>query len=353
MAGTVAARARSRRSGGLRGAAGAKKSSTTDAAITTASNKKRKPSDDGNAKAGETLSPYSASAGSRGENEVGGDGGEDGVYVKIPPRVAEFATPNSWWLVDLHADDPKPSQGATVLVRRCMRAYGWTETKSRRVLAAYRQFLRAKAVKEDWGAAPLLSPSASVDQMWHQHILDVVNYAHDCVLLCGRVVGHNPEDAFDDDEARKFARRCATKEALIEVYGESGVDQSETGEWKEVFHKYASMPRAAVDTSSAAAASTTITINSSGDGKNSVRTPAQSTVRIKDLSRSDVYRDYAMRPSQRMERVFDHFAGVIGENVAILRFGIDGCSVKPDETPKMLGIEDGETIWCMREQTGC
>jgi len=68
-----------------------------------------------------------------------------------------------------------------------MRVYNWSLEKTRKVLTAYRQFLTLKKEHKDWDAT-ILSPSYLVDQMWHQHILDVVNYTHNMMLLCGHVV---------------------------------------------------------------------------------------------------------------------------------------------------------------------
>ena len=62
--------------------------------------------------------------------------------------------------------------------------------------------------------------SLLVDQMWHQHILDVVvvvvNYCHDMMLLCGRVVGHNHDGALD--VAGKRVRDMRTQEVLDQYF---------------------------------------------------------------------------------------------------------------------------------------
>ena len=99
---------------------------------------------------------------------------------------------------------------------RCQREYLWDEAKCRRVLNAYRQFLELKKTFEDWDAT-ILSPSQVVDQMWHQHLLDVTNYCHDTILLCGHVVGHNPDGALDGPA--KAARTKTTRDALFENFG--------------------------------------------------------------------------------------------------------------------------------------
>ena len=120
--------------------------------------------------------------------------GENSNDILIPSRADDFSN-RTWWMVDMHKDDDEESsttQGATALVKRCMRVYNWSLEKTRKVLTAYRQFLTLKKEHKDWNAT-ILSPSYLVDQMWHQHILDVVNYTHDMMLLCGHVVGHNPD----------------------------------------------------------------------------------------------------------------------------------------------------------------
>jgi len=107
-------------------------------------------------------------------------------------------------------------QGATPLAARCQREYHWDEPKCRKVLKAYRQFLFLKKNFQDWDAT-ILSPSGPVDQMWHQHLLDVTHYCHDTMLLCGHVVGYDPDGALDD--AMKARRTKTTRDALVEHFG--------------------------------------------------------------------------------------------------------------------------------------
>ena len=124
-----------------------------------------------------------------------------------------------WWMVDLHyaRANRGDRQGASYLVRRCMETHGWPESKARRVLKAYRQFLALKQATQDWDATRL-SPPLLVDKMWHAHILDVVNYVHDMMLLCGHVVGHNPDGALDEEA--KAERIQATRAALLGRFAE-------------------------------------------------------------------------------------------------------------------------------------
>ena len=132
----------------------------------------------------------------------------DTSSITVSSRINEFSY-KTWWMVDLDVDTT--TQGATPLVSRCMKRYSWSEKMAKRVLKGYKQFLWLKLVYDDWDAT-LLSPSTLIDQMWHEHILDVQNYCHDMMLLCGRLVGHNPNGMYEEDE--KSTRRKNTKEKL-------------------------------------------------------------------------------------------------------------------------------------------
>ncbi len=141
----------------------------------------------------------------------------DVANIVVTPRENLFNA-DTWWMVDLSPVEGSPSQGqgATALAKRCMRTYGWDEKQARKILAAYRQFLLLKKGLKDWDAT-VSSPCYLVDQMWHCHILDVANYCHDMMLLCGRLVGHNPDGALD--HAAKQRRDEITRTRLRERFG--------------------------------------------------------------------------------------------------------------------------------------
>ena len=137
----------------------------------------------------------------------------------VDTRQNDFSE-RSWWMVDVDGEGAS-TQGASALVKRCMRAYGWDLSKTRKILSAYKHFLTLKKVLGDWDAT-LLSPCHLVDQMWHQHILDNFNYYHDMVLLCGHFVGHNPDGAFDVEA--KATRDQFTRECLRQNFGSYDVE---------------------------------------------------------------------------------------------------------------------------------
>ncbi len=135
--------------------------------------------------------------------------GSDHPTILIRPRENDFSA-KTWWMVDLSPVEETSLQGASALVKRCMRTYSWDETKARKILTAYRQFIILKKELKDWDSK-LLSPCQLVDQMWHCHILDVVNYCHDI-----HFVGHNPDGALDS--AAKQKRDETTRASLKENF---------------------------------------------------------------------------------------------------------------------------------------
>jgi hypothetical protein len=142
---------------------------------------------------------------------------ENEAPIFMTPRENDF-NEKTWWMVDINpiGNEETSRQGATALVKRCMRTYGWGEQKTRKVLNAYRQFIFHKKEAKDWDAT-IVSPCSLVDQMWHCHILDVVNYYHDMILLCGRVVGHDPDGALD--HKAKQQRDKNTRDLLQQHFG--------------------------------------------------------------------------------------------------------------------------------------
>lgn len=117
-----------------------------------------------------------------------------------------------------------------------MEEYTWDETYARRVLHAYRQFLALVKTKKDWRTLNLC-PSEDVDKMWKCHIMDTTNYVHDCVLLCGCVIGRSyPNNVADE------ARRRSTALALVSRFGHQDVDKSSDGPWKECFPEVEAAP---------------------------------------------------------------------------------------------------------------
>ncbi len=69
-----------------------------------------------------------ASAKRRTHRDVSDDEevGSDHPTILIQPRENEFSA-KTWWMVDLSPVEETSLQGASALVKRCMREYSWDE----------------------------------------------------------------------------------------------------------------------------------------------------------------------------------------------------------------------------------
>jgi hypothetical protein len=234
------------------------------------------------------------------------------TQVSVYSRPSDF-NETTWYMIDLE-HRPHITQGATPLVARCMRVYHWPESKARKILKAYRQFLMLKKIKEDWNTE-ILSPSAEVDLMWHQHILDVVNYSHDCMLLCGHVVGHNPDGGLDD--SARAERREATRAALEEHFGEEAIVDN--------IWPTADEPR--------------------------VADPESLMVRIRDQTGEETF--FRIRWRTQMLKVFETYAQHKQVRADQLRFLLGGERILDHETAEKLELTEEDQIDCMLELSGC
>ena len=200
---------------------------------------------------------------------------------------------------------------------RCQREYLWDEAKCRRVLNAYRQFLELKKIFEDWDAT-ILSPSQVVDQMWHQHLLDVTNYCHDTILLCGHVVGHNPDGALDGPA--KAARTKTTRDALFENFGsdynkEMWLTPTELHEEERI------------------------------DSKIPI------TLILRDHKRR--IKLFRLKRHQKLSVLFNTYAQMTGVAVHKLNFLLDGERIPESLTPFDLELDDQDQIDVMLVESGC
>ena len=258
-------------------------------------------------------------------------GSSDESKIVMTPRENDFNV-KTWWMVDLTPIGESSSQGASALVKRCMRTYSWDEAKARKVLDAYRQFIILKKNLEDW-KAEILSPCYLVDQMWHCHILDVVNYYHDMMLLCGHVVGHDPDGALD--YAAKQKRDDTTHKSLQEHFGSYDVevwDYSPDAATENVKDDDANKLKDTDNEEEESAISDTITI------------------RINDQSGGETM--FKIKKSTQMSKVFNAFATKKGIHVEDLRFLLDGYPMWGG-TPRSYDLEDGDRIDVFLAQSGC
>jgi hypothetical protein len=83
--------------------------------------------------------------------------------------------------------------------------------------AAYRRFLALRALHPE----VTLVPTGTIDEFWHQHILDTVRYSDDCERVFGGFMDHDPYFGGPDDEAEANAVAFeATKRLYLATFGE-------------------------------------------------------------------------------------------------------------------------------------
>ena len=87
----------------------------------------------------------------------------------------------------------------------------------------YKRFLAIKVIAEDTEAPFSLSPSAVVDQVWHQHILHTKQYRLTCTAL-GVYIDHDPAGAGDPESVRE-KRLKMTKAFYKTVFNEDAPDK--------------------------------------------------------------------------------------------------------------------------------
>ena len=277
-----------------------------------------------------------------------------------------------WWEVKRAQSpaEPAPTRGATPLIERCMRVHGWSEGFARRVLKGYRQFMELKSVMNDWNELKL-SPSVPINQMWELHLLDNLNYSEDCLLLFGRVIGHNPDSILDGAALKE--RTMTTQIAFQARYGDD-LDQDvwDFGDdWnKETMSKPEPIIKPGVSTPDTMSrgrlpVAGTVVDDSASRGMAprgmasprrpttaSHKSPATShspggnepiTIFLRDQNTGEeTY--FSLRYKSTLRIVFTVFAERRGLNQDLLKFSYNGSQLTGYETPHSLALEDRARI---------
>jgi hypothetical protein len=137
------------------------------------------------------------------------------------------------------------------------------------------------------------------------------------MLLCGHVVGHNPDGGLND--SARVERRRVTRAALTEHFGEEAV---------------VNIQPTVVETRVAA--------------------PTELiTVRIGEPTGE--VKMFRVRLGQRLEAAFQTYGRVQHDvdPITSLRFMLDGERLLGHETAEMLELDDQDMILCLREMSGC
>ena len=76
----------------------------------------------------------------------------------------------------------------------------------------------------------------------------------------------------------------------------------------------------------------------------------QVTLRVKDQNGDEMF--FKVKGTTNMQKVFDSYAQRKGVQVSALRFMLDGERIQPEDTPKMLELEDDVQIDAVLETIG-
>mmetsp|Transcript_924 Transcript_924/g.1975 ORF Transcript_924/g.1975 Transcript_924/m.1975 type:complete len:92 (+) Transcript_924:138-413(+) len=74
------------------------------------------------------------------------------------------------------------------------------------------------------------------------------------------------------------------------------------------------------------------------------------TIRVRDQTGEETF--FKIKKTTKMSKVFGTYANRKGVQLSSLRFLLDGERIEPDQTPKMLELDDQDQIDCMLEQSG-
>ena len=76
------------------------------------------------------------------------------------------------------------------------------------------------------------------------------------------------------------------------------------------------------------------------------------TLNVKVVSQDGTEIFFKCKPHTNMSRLMNAYATRQGVNLKSVRFLFDGERVREDQTPKDLGLEDGDSIDVVMEQVG-
>lgn len=248
--------------------------------------------------------------------------------------------------------------GSVPLVKRCIREYGWSDKYAARVLGGYKKFLQLKKDLSDWDHK-ILSPSIPVDKMWHMHILDVANYIKDCELLCGHLVGHDPDGMLNAD-ARK--RRVETTRHILQNqlggemdeevwnFGSGGDASTSITERGGENNNSPGRKRRRRDEDTGQ-----IDASSSRSSKKQLKQTESAreliTIRLKDGNGEETH--FEVSPTTSMGKVMKAFGDEKGISPSSIRLLLEGEQVGEDQTARTLELEDGDLFDVFLEQAAC
>jgi hypothetical protein len=103
------------------------------------------------------------------------------------------------------------------------RGAGWTEEKVQDAIANYKLFLKLRATHPKVE----LVPTATIDEVWHSHILHTERYIEDCKAIFGKYIHHRPSFKKDPAELAEFKKKFKeTQRLMFEAFGEPFEEKS-------------------------------------------------------------------------------------------------------------------------------
>ena len=205
------------------------------------------------------------------------------------------------------------------LKARLQRLQSWDDGKVEAALLAYRQFMKLKLQLEDFDAK-ILSPSLTVDLVWHQHLLDPVSYVDACQAYFGCVCGHDPDGGLDQEARKK--RISTTKVAMKSLFGRSIDTDTEIWSFETENRR----------------------LSACGD--------LRITLRVRNQTTGNA-RNFEVNKETQMGNLFASYAEYVNVHPSNLRSFIRRGRISPEDTPLSLDLDDQDKIYCTIVLKGC
>lgn len=102
-------------------------------------------------------------------------------------------------------------------LQRDHKSYFPDEETARKAIAEYRRMLK---LVQRYPSSPVV-PSKLVDLVWHEHILDTMQYRRDTLRMFGQYIHHNPSFGGDDEKAELVEQQDAMFGLYRQLFGEA------------------------------------------------------------------------------------------------------------------------------------
>ncbi len=110
----------------------------------------------------------------------------------------------------------------SLIIEKLMKSQKWSKDEAQFACNQYKNFLFL--LKKYQEKKEFLVPTKDIDEVWHNHILDTVNYEKDCKKIFGRFIHHDPASENDKEkhtilkQAFKVTQDLYIKEFGVPIY---------------------------------------------------------------------------------------------------------------------------------------